>query len=478
VADHDYAKVDVKEEEDRGARLVKIRNPWVQNGNGVVAGVETGLFWLDFDTLCSRFDSIYFNWNPNLFVFRKSMHFIWSSEMINTAGVTHSHWKSPQYVVSNTSDNEVVATILVMKHLGAAAPDVRFFSVALYSGGSKLIVPEDAKLVARTTAMNTRYSTLRVTIPPRTMYTAVVCCSDTNHLNQNQPKNVDDYAFPAADTFLRFTMTVYASRTVKFSRARQMFPYVASVGGSWTREQAGGRWSLGSYLTNPQYKLCVDADAALVRVHLICNGQSPINVQLFWSGGGQLHTLTERDRISTSGDYREGNCTLSARELRRGEYTLIPSAFDARVAAQFTIIASSIAPIRLVKLPEINSGLFQRSATRQWNGRNRAEIPFHVARSSEVEICFQVDESYPSTPSSAAAPVSNAYRPHIRLCVFDGQNLVSTNNSFVDPTPSLILKHYATSLHQYVLVVERMEAGDGAFTVQFYADSPAIILSK
>lgn len=485
VADHDYAVIDIREEAD-GRRMVQVRNPWVQGvppgTPEAVKAVATGAFWVPFETLCSRFESLYLNWNPDLFVFQKALHFVWGLGAIRAAAATRSHCKAPQFVVANDADDEVVATLLVMRHFDGASSDVGAFSVALYEGGFRLVVPEDSALVCRTTAMNTRYSTLRVTIPPRTTYTAVVCCTADIAVDPAAQSNASTAGTtttatepPAEDTYLRFTMTVYASRKIQFGRARKQLAHTISHTSAWTRDQSGGRWSLPTYLSNPQFKLCVDADSPATRIYVLCEDTVPVNGQLFWSGGKQLHSITERDRIAHSGEYRQGSCVLSIRNLRRGEYTFIASAFDAGVTTPFTIVLASSAPLRLVRLPEINSGLFLRTAALTWGGHNRVEVPFHVGRSSPVEISFQVDDSHPSTPSAATSPVSSAYRPHVRLCIFDGPHLVATNGSFDDPTPNIFLKHHAAAQRQYVVVAERMEAGQGAFTIRFYADSPAVI---
>jgi calpain-7 len=35
---------------------------------------DDGIFWIDFDSVCSNFVSIHLNWNPELFMHRWALH--------------------------------------------------------------------------------------------------------------------------------------------------------------------------------------------------------------------------------------------------------------------------------------------------------------------------------------------------------------------------------------------------------------------
>ena len=102
VGEHDYAVIDLQE--DQGRRLVLIKNPWSkasvwkgstaytrsvtdmqwpnkkETTNPTVAQTHAlmpGTFWMDLNDIFQNFESMYLNWNLSLFSVREDIHFAW-----------------------------------------------------------------------------------------------------------------------------------------------------------------------------------------------------------------------------------------------------------------------------------------------------------------------------------------------------------------------------------------------------------------
>lgn len=99
IGDHDYAILDLKEidnpKSDSGPkRIALVKNPWIRESEGqftsplqlpegIAPPTLNGSFWLTFESLCSKFGSLYLNWNPNLFLNVQKLNFLWSISSIN-----------------------------------------------------------------------------------------------------------------------------------------------------------------------------------------------------------------------------------------------------------------------------------------------------------------------------------------------------------------------------------------------------------
>lgn len=84
--------------EVNGIRFMQVKNPWSHlRWKGPYSHMDTerwnpelmqalnynpssamqfddGIFWIDFDSVCSNFVSIHLNWNPELFMHRWALH--------------------------------------------------------------------------------------------------------------------------------------------------------------------------------------------------------------------------------------------------------------------------------------------------------------------------------------------------------------------------------------------------------------------
>mmetsp|Transcript_26205 Transcript_26205/g.51452 ORF Transcript_26205/g.51452 Transcript_26205/m.51452 type:complete len:549 (-) Transcript_26205:201-1847(-) len=147
---HAYAVLEILEAE--GQRLLMLKNPWSrkrwrgkfspEDEQSWTPGLkyllhfdsltsmnkDQGLFWIDFDSLCSVFDVACLNWNPSLFRYQDIRHLGWSSEAWRVEGESDNFFvgMNPQLSLSvypdpqGTSDSECIFWIVITRH-------VRFF---------------------------------------------------------------------------------------------------------------------------------------------------------------------------------------------------------------------------------------------------------------------------------------------------------------------------------------------------------------
>lgn len=89
VSEHDYAVIDMRVLES-GQRVVLIKNPWnlenlPQSSQSRFMSAESlpqveNCCWMEFSRMSVRFNSLYLNWNPLLFKYKKQAHFEWNLE--------------------------------------------------------------------------------------------------------------------------------------------------------------------------------------------------------------------------------------------------------------------------------------------------------------------------------------------------------------------------------------------------------------
>jgi len=116
ASNHAYAVLEIMELNN--VRMLMLKNPWGRFeykgkfsandkrnwtpelkkafGYDQTAGKENGVFWMDFDSLCDNYESLYMNWNPALLAYRKSFFDLWkSADMAHEAFISVK--SNPQY---------------------------------------------------------------------------------------------------------------------------------------------------------------------------------------------------------------------------------------------------------------------------------------------------------------------------------------------------------------------------------------------
>jgi calpain-7 len=370
VGEHDYAVLDL-ENHAEGRRML-LKNPWFDGlvwtgaGSLVSRGSEaprehglTGIFWMTVEDVAQNFESMYLNWNPALFKDRRDHHFSWRLPG-PTVALTLAH--NPQYGFRTSKDGSVwvllsrhfqdeeltIARRRSMSSSSMANVSSRLGFIRLYlfdkSDGRRVLLPDEA--VQRGPYVDSPQTLLRLEAKANTNYTVVV---------GQEGLPLPEYTF---------SLSFFSRGPLSAHEAPERLPYTAETAGAWTRRTCGGNSSSPSYFDNPQYRVSCTKPTPLTLLLSTADPDLPIHIALVWGQGRRVISLSSRDLVSTSGEYRRSVALCrAAGAIDAGDYTAIVSTFDRGQLADFTLRVSGECPIELE--PVLADGA----------GRSRAVLP-------------------------------------------------------------------------------------------------------
>ena len=445
AGEHDYAIIDMKELGDR--RLFLVKNPWLDGttwkgrlvgddlyeatesatGFGGVSGIEDnlsnsnslmpGTFWMDLNNVFQSFESIYLNWNPGLFSFRQDIHFTWDlSVSTSPAGCFR---ENPQYAVKST--NGGTAWVLLSKHFrddslrmvdkSGEPKDIEsgFISLYAFDNGGRVVYLSDGALV-RGPYVDSPNTLLRMELPPGSAYTIVVSQQASARSSHN------------------FTLSVLSLKPVDLMPATEKYGHCTMYEGAWTFSTAGGNASCSSYQTNPQFsiQLTIGSDMALLLE--TAAEDLAVHVKLVWANGKRATSVTTRDIVGDSGEYRRGCALAELRGIDAGTYTIICSTFEPGQLGKFKLHISTTAASVVKPLPLEEAGrLVTRLPVASLSpGVDRLLAPLTTRRITRLRILA----THRSSQAGARSP--------LKLALEHGQGpnkhvlAVSSNDEFSD----------------------------------------------
>lgn len=341
VSQHDYAVVQLKEME--GRRMLLVKNPW---SNGLVwkhrseetnlprldAILDPGSFWIDLDQVMQNFESMYFNWNPDIFSHHQDVHFIWKIED-NPSGCFRTN---PQYSIKSRKGG--VAWLLLSHHFQsdtkiiddsrAGKPGSAFISLYAFAQDGRRVLLSDGA-IHKGPYVDAPQTLLRLDIPPETPYTIVVAQESLPTKSQ------------------RFTLSAFSLTSLTLQPAIDIYTHWTSHHSGWTHYTAGGNASSPTYSDNPQFSLHLTSPSSIaLLLETTDNDNIPIHLKLVYSAGERITALTARSIVKDSGDYRRGCAVIEfSALLDPGKYTIIPSTFEPGQVGKFTLhIGCSTSP--------------------------------------------------------------------------------------------------------------------------------------
>jgi calpain-7 len=486
AGEHDYTVLNMKE--FGGRRLLLVKNPW-RNGmtwkgsrsgtpkdeirsNAWVDKLERtnepnnlpGTFWIEFEEVVQNFESLYLNWNPGLFRYREDLHFTWNIPPIpSPACFTHN----PQFSISSVSGGPV--WVLLSRHFSTEERDILrkappvestdrnplgFISLYLFGACGRRIHLGDNPIL-RGPFVDSPQTLARFEIPPMTCYTLAVA-------QQGLP--LPKYAF---------TLSTYSREKTIVDHALNPYPYSIAVSGAWTSRTAGGNVGAASYPSNPQFMISIPSPVDLILVLETAQLELAVHVKIVWAGGVRVSTVTARDILGESGDYRRGFAVANIVNVPAGTYTIICSTFEPGQEASFTLRVESTLPCEVRPIAGEAVGLlsFHPPLVLLQENINRMLAPLVVFRMTRIRIIARHID----------AAVSFDGQPRVRtllkIAVELGQGpnkavlATSCNGNFCDAPSGVRITDVDISPHMengggLWLVVERLGGGAALSKIQ------------
>ncbi len=497
ASEHDYAVLDMKE--SNGQQLILVKNPWCDgttwrginptptwserpvglwaDEDGVrqteKSELSPGTFWIAFSQVFRNFQSMYLNWNPGLFRFREDRHFSWTiGNSVSSACFTHN----PQYSISSVIGGPV--WMLLSRHFSteernllsrsthknkndnAVRSPLGFISLYVCDANGRRVHLSDT--IRRGPFVDSPQTLIRLDMPVMTCYTLVI-------VQQDLP--LPRYSF---------TLSAYSRDPVILDRASDMYPYHKSLSGAWTSRTGGGNASSSSYTSNPQFRLSVTSTTNMVLLLETNQPELPVNVKMVWGGGERVTTVTARDILGESGDYRRGFALAEVSNVLSGIYTIICSTFEQGQTGTFTLRVESTAPCEVRPIAGEAAGRLSIRLPRvvMPDGVHRMLAPVAVSRLTSIKVvarhCGPPSHSYSGAKVPLKVSLEKGQGPNKIILVSscdgefsDGPAGVRTGNINVGPQ--------SVGRETLWLVVERLEGSKSGNEIDVEILSEALI---
>lgn len=429
VGEHDYAVIDMKEME--GRRLFLVKNPWSEGttwkgglnhnsrsinntDNFKVQGpgnsnpglsredyLTPGTFWMGLNDVFQRFESMYLNWNPGLFAFREDIHFTWDLTLSRSSG--GSFGSNPQFEIGSTLGGSI--WLLLSRHFKTVSPvlnddasdpesmsgiDHGFISLYAFDrDGEKVFLSDGAKL--RGTYVDSPNTLVKLELPSGTRYTVVVSEQD----------------LPPSD--YNFTLSAFSLHPLIIREARDKYTNCTSRKGAWTSTSSGGNATSALYYMNPQFSLRLPT-ASDVSLLLESTGYLSVHVKLVWANGNAVTSITVRDIVGDSGEYRKGYAFAEISKVQAGTYTIVCSTFETGQLGTFTLRIGTVSDCTVQRVLPAEAGrLLANVPTASFApGVNRLLAPLVCHRITRVSVVTRWRQNKPAMMRGTASPLKLA----------------------------------------------------------------------
>lgn len=496
IGEHDYAVLDIRETGSQ--RLLLVKNPWYEGvvwkepsatdtkprspqehawideirnalpqGEGITA-TTPGTFWMRFEEVGQNFESLYLNWNPGLFKYRQDCHFSWVLPSITVPGC---FLQNPQHAVTTTAKGPI--WILLSRHFTTGEHEIvqgksntladkssalGFISLYVFEANGRRVVLSDDPLY-RGAFVDSPQTLARFEAPGPATYTVVVA----------------QHGLPLPK--YSFTLSLFSRSRVSIGPAIDDHSHGSTHAGAWTHSTAGGNASASTYPVNPQFSISVTSRTKIRLLLETAVEELPVHVKMVWSGGQRVSSVTGRDIVGESGDYRRGCALADIHDVQAGKYTIVCSTFEPGQVGSFTLRVSSPAACEVRPLPPESAGRLSMRlpVIRFAEGLDRVRAQVTSQRLTRLKCiarCINPAENQPKT------------RPLLRLAVERGQGPdkstldLSNGGEFSDApmgirTRDIDLTPEMARLGGLWIVVERLSGrvGNDEVQVELLSDS-------
>ncbi|MCJ1380318.1 cysteine protease [Xylographa soralifera] len=413
AGEHDYAVINLKEED--GRRFFLIKNPWseasswkesdntkhidvISESDGDLVKrsetVRSGAFWMEINDAFQHFETIYLSWNPAFFSHRQDIHFSWSLDTIRSpAG---SFYRNPQYIVRCPEGGTL--WLLLNKHFrnfvsrsgaGLTAPCSlpAFLSLYAFENDGNRVFTSD-NFLRRSPYVDAPNTLLRLELPPKSIYTIVISEQDMPSSNHN------------------FTLSAFSEKPITLYQAEDKYSHSVIHKGAWALSSSGGNSNSPAYHTNPQFSLELSQSSDLVIFLEAEDEDIPVHIKLLWLNGKRAVQVSTRDIVGDSGEYRIGSAVANIPDVQSGIYTLVCSTFKQGQISKFSLYVRSMSECSMCYIPLAEPGRLVCTAPMALftTGLNRLLTPLSISRITRVRAHARIV----TLPSASRSPMRMA----------------------------------------------------------------------
>ncbi|KAG8733491.1 cysteine protease [Ceratobasidium sp. 423] len=393
IAAHNYAIVGL--EDDGATQSLKILNPWRRTD----ASEGGGLLTISWGLVCNLFESVYLNWDPNLFPYSKVIHGMWR-EPTDASGehsASNHHYRlrytNPKAFAGSQSPE---IWVLLTRHVLSKETKADFIALHHFShteaGKSPRAdqIPNKAPCVRITTTAlvdETHDAQVRIKDAPSNEIISLITARD------------------GSGPEIGYTLSIYSHASIEAEAVTKILGYIKTAKGTFTSKSAGGNASLPTFMNNPQYRVRIGSSVAGARervsVKLAVEGARtlPLNLKLVWSGGKRVSDVVTGDIVLDSGACNFGLACAEG-EVQSGDYTLVVSSFRAGQQGEYALRVESDAGVEIIQLPPEGAGMFHKTIKGAWDTASAAGGP--SSGKYESNPTFEITVSGPTQIRSVA----------------------------------------------------------------------------
>ncbi|KAE9003583.1 Calpain-7 [Phytophthora fragariae] len=218
---------------------------------------DDGLFWIDFDSVKKYFESLYMNWNPELFPYKGVCHEHWPVEL-GPVNDSLTLGFNPQYSLTFSKCSPINATtttagsctvwVLLSRHVSTIERDTdysnqQFLTLHVYRGSPGKRVFYNHCAVSRGTYSNN----------PHTLVSL-----DLDLADDSEPSFTLVASQYEKFVALDYTLSIFSTRPFTCEPIPQLetvAPTSIVIPGAWNATCAGGRPFYSTFMNNPQFHL-------------------------------------------------------------------------------------------------------------------------------------------------------------------------------------------------------------------------------
>ncbi|ORE08732.1 cysteine proteinase [Rhizopus microsporus var. microsporus] len=485
VPTHAYAVIDITV--IHGKRLLQVKNPWShKRWRGPYSHLDSniwtaelrealsfdpdaaeenddGIFWIDYESVCTHFTSIHLNWNPELFTHRWVLHSVWP-EHVGPKKDVYSLAYNPQFSLKvNVPDKKPAAVwLLLSKHIMVTEENTDYITLHVYSntGGERIYYPDNP--FKEGTYVNSPHILVRFNAPPgESDYTIVV----SQHEKERS---------------LYFSIRAYSLAPFKLHEVPIKYSVEKKIHGQWTEQTAGGSASNVTYLNNPQWKLTIPPTP---NAELLLMLEAPKGFAihlLLVEGGKRASSVSVRDILAESGPYRHGFCYCQLDHIRSGDYTIVASTFEPDLLGKFILTVASTTQLYVEPIPLEGAGMFKKVIHGEWIvGYNAMGCPSFGNYSKNPRYLLEVREL--TTVKVRLQSINSESVPSMNVTIYEKHPTelfgkeVATSGPYTNVTQGVATNEVVLSQSEtgYIIVLATHDKDvAGEFTAIVYSDRP------